>query len=108
MLRTVRQKLVALVLACGAPAVFGAVYRSREAESDLLKQVVRRVDRVSTRFAEELTEYQTNARLALTLTDSSTRFQQALATRDGARAARSVDRLAEVYKYRVILVSDSE
>jgi adenylate cyclase len=106
MLRTVRQKLVALVLACAAPAVLGAFYRSREAESDLLRQVERRVDRVNARFAEELGEYQSNARLALSLTESSTRFQQALATGDRERAERTVARLAEVYKYRVILAAD--
>jgi len=61
-LRTVRAKLIALVLACMAPAVLGAVYRSRRAETELLAQVERRVDRVSTSFAEELEEYQSNAR----------------------------------------------
>jgi adenylate cyclase len=105
-MRTVRQKLVALVLVCTAPAVVGAVYRSHEAEADLLRQVERRVDRVSARFAAEFEEYQSNARVALALTESSSRFQQALATRDPERAARSVQRLAEVYKYRVILAAD--
>jgi adenylate cyclase len=100
--------LVALVLACAAPAVLGALYRSREAESELLEQVERRVDRVNTRFAEELGEYQSNAKLALSLTESSSRFQQALAEGDWERAARTVNRLAEVYKYRVILAADRE
>jgi adenylate cyclase len=105
-MRTVRQKLVALVLVCTAPAVAGAVYRSHEAEADLLRQVERRVERVSARFAAEFEEYQSNARVALALTESSARFQQALATHDPERAARSVQRLAEVYKYRVILAAD--
>jgi adenylate cyclase len=107
-MRTVRQKLVALVLACTAPAVIGALYRSREAEADLLRQVERRVERVSARFSAEFEEYQSNARVALALTEASTRFQQALATRDKERAARSVQRLADVYKYRVILAADAE
>jgi adenylate cyclase len=107
-MRTVRQKLVALVLLCAAPAVAGAIYRSREAEADLLRQVERRVDRVNARFAEELEEYQANARVALSLTESSTRFQQALATHDPVRAERTVLRLAEVYKYRVILAADED
>lgn len=106
-MRTVRAKLVALVLACVAPAVLGALYRSREAEVDMLSQAERRVDRVNTSFAEEVEEYQSNARLALSLTESSTRFQQALATRNTERATRSVERLAEVYKYRIILASDA-
>jgi adenylate cyclase len=105
-MRTVRRKLVALVLACMAPAVLGAVYRSREAEIDMLSQAERRVDRVNISFAAEIEDYQSNARLALSLTESSTRFQQALATKDPLRAARSVERLAEVYKYRTILASD--
>ncbi len=77
-------------------------------ESELLEQVERRVDRVNTRFAEELGEYQSNAKLALSLTESSTRFQQALAEGDWERAERTVNRLAEVYKYRVILAADRE
>jgi adenylate cyclase len=105
-MRTVRLKLVALVLACVAPALVAAVLRSREAERTLLEQVTRRVDRVSPNFAEELAEYQKNARLALTLTTSSTAFQRALATRDPERAERFVARLGEVYRHRIILVAD--
>ena len=107
-MRTVRGKLVLLVILCTAPAVAAAVYRSREAEANLLSQVERRVDRVNTRFSEELEEYQSNARIALSLTESSTRFQQALAERDATRATRTVGRLVEVYKYRVILVADDK
>jgi adenylate cyclase len=107
-MRTVRARLVALVLACIAPAVFGAIYRSRTAEAELLRQLERRVDRVSTTFAEEIEEYQSNARLALSLTESSGRFAQALANRDVARAERMVKRLAGVYKYRVILAADAQ
>jgi adenylate cyclase len=106
--RTVRAKLVALVLVCIAPAVFGAVYRSRTAEAELLRQLERRVDRVSTTFAEEIGEYQSNARLSLSLTESSGRFAQALANRDVARAERMVKRLAGVYKYRIILAADAQ
>jgi adenylate cyclase len=105
-MRTVRVKLVALVLACVAPALVAAVLRSREAERTLLEQVTRRVDRVSPNFAEELAEYQKNARLALTLTTSSTALQRALATRDPERAERMVKRLGEVYRHRIILFAD--
>ena len=94
------------MLACAAPAVLGALYRSSEAEKELLEQVERRIDRVNTRFGEELGEYQSNAKLALSLTESSSRFQQALAEGDWERAERAVKRLAEVYKYRVILAAD--
>lgn len=106
--RTVRARLVLLVLACVAPAVLGAVYRSRQAEKELLLQVERRVDRVSTTLAEEIEEYQSNARLALSLTEGSARFVQALANRDAQRAHRMVQRLAGAYRYRVILASDAQ
>ena len=86
--------------------MLGALYRSSEAEKELLEQVERRIDRVNTRFGEELGEYQSNAKLALSLTESSSRFQQALAEGDWERAERAVKRLAEVYKYRVILAAD--
>ena len=105
-MRTVRAKLVALVLACVAPAVVGAIYRSHEAESELLRQLERRVDRVSVSFGEEIDEYQSNAHLALSLTEASNRFAIALGNRDFERASRMVQRLVGVYKYRVILASD--
>src|SRR5690349_19763201 len=107
-MRTVRARLVVLVLTCVAPAVIGAIYRSRQAEAELLRQLERRVDRVSTSFADELEDYQSNAKLALSLTESSGRFAQALADRDVARAERMVKRLADVYKYRVILAADAQ
>jgi adenylate cyclase len=105
--RSVRVKLVALVLACVAPAVFGAVLRSREAEHDLLEQVTRRVDRVAPRFADEFAEYEKNSRLALTLTTDSQHFQHALREHDRSRAERVVEHLSSVYRHRIILVADA-
>jgi adenylate cyclase len=104
--RTVRQKLVLLVLCCVTPAVLGALYRSKEAEDEMLRQVERRVDRVNTTFTEELDEYQSNARVALSLAESSQRFARALATHDPEMARRMIERIAEVYRYRTILASD--
>jgi adenylate cyclase len=72
----------------------------------LLEQMTRRVDRVAVRFADEFAEYEKNARLSLTLTTSSQRFQQALREHDRERAARAVKRLSEVYHHRTILVAD--
>jgi adenylate cyclase len=106
--RTVRIKLVALVLACVAPAIVAALVRSREAENDMLEQVERRVSGTSNRFAMELDEYQANARLALSMAEHAVRFQQALATHDAAGADRMVKMLAEVYDHRIILASDSQ
>jgi adenylate cyclase len=106
-MRTVRFKLVALVLACVLPAIVGAVLRSRGAERDMVDQVERRVNASNRRFAEELDEYQANAGLALSMTESATKFQQALAAHDAAGAEPLVKRLAEIYGHRIILASDS-
>jgi len=105
-MRTVRTKLVALVLACVAPAILGAVLRSRQAEKELLGQVERRVNGANRRFTSELEEYQVNAKMALTLTQHSARFQQALFARESGPVERMVKRLAAVYDQRVILAAD--
>ncbi|HTQ05640.1 MAG TPA: adenylate/guanylate cyclase domain-containing protein [Polyangiaceae bacterium] len=106
-MRTVRAKLVALVLACVAPAVLFAVLRSREAERDMLEQVTRRVDGVGPRFADEFAEYEKNARLSLALTTDSRRFQAALREHDPVHAEQAVHRLTEVYHHRIILAADT-
>ena len=104
---TVRTKLVALVLACVAPAIVGAVLHSREAERDMLEQVERRVNGTNRRFGEELDESQANANLALSLSEHAVRFQQALADHDAAGADRMVKLLAAAYGDRIILASDA-
>jgi adenylate cyclase len=108
MMKTVRAKLVALVIACMAPAVAGAVLRAREAESTLLDQATRRVDRVNTSFAAELEESNSNTKLALALVEHAGKFRQALAARDSAGTARLVGTLAEVYKHRIVLAADAQ
>jgi len=107
-MRTVRAKLIALVLACVAPAVVGAILESQASEREELEQVERRVDAANRRFESELDDYQRNARLALTFADLTPRFQAALATREPDRAQRFVDRVAEVYKYRIIAAADAQ
>jgi adenylate cyclase len=107
-MRTVRFKLVALVLACVLPAIVGAILRSRSAERDMLDQVERRVNGANRRFGEELDEYQKNSQLALSLAQHGSRFQQALAAHDAAGASRMVNVLADVYKHRIILASDAK
>ena len=99
---------MALVLACVAPAIVGAVLRSRAAERDMLDQVERRVNGTNRRFGTELDEYQANAKLALSLVEHGTKFQQALAAHDPAGAERMVKLLADVYKHRIILASDNQ
>ena len=105
-MKTVRVKLVLLVLACMAPALAGAVLRSYESERDLLEQVTRRVNGSARRFGTELDEYQSNAKLALSLVEHAVKFHQALATHDAAGADRMVKTLTEVYQHRIILASD--
>jgi adenylate cyclase len=107
-MRTVRFKLVALVLACVLPAVVGAVLRSRAAEQDMMEQVERRMDASHRRFGEELDEYQANTQLALSMAETATKFRQALAAHDAAGADPLVQRLAAVYGHRIILASDSQ
>jgi adenylate cyclase len=104
---TVRVKLIALVLACVAPAVLGAILQSNAAREQEIEQVERRVDSANRRFESELDDYQRNSRLALTFADLTPRFQKALAEGDPERAQRFVDRLSEVYKYRVIAAADA-
>jgi adenylate cyclase len=105
---TVRKKLIALVLVCVAPAVLGAILQSNASERQVLEQVERRVDAANRRFESELDEYQRTSRLALIFADLTPRFQRALAEDDRERAQRFVDRLAEVYKYRVITAADAQ
>jgi adenylate cyclase len=106
-MKTVRAKLVTLVVACMAPAVVGAVLRSREAESTLLDQATRRVDRVNTSFAAEIEESRINARLALALVQHANKFQQALAAHDATGTDHLVGMLADVYKHRIVIAADS-
>jgi adenylate cyclase len=106
-MKTVRSKLVALVVACMVPAVVGAVLRAREAESTLLDQATRRVDRVNGAFAAEMEDFQSNAKLALVLTEHASKFQQALAAHDRVGAERLVSTLADVYKARIVVATDS-
>src|SRR5262245_10109999 len=101
-MRTVRSKLVALVLACMVPAVIAAFYRANRAEAELLRSLTRRVDRVSESFAEEVDEYQSNAKVALSLVETSGHFGRSLLEHNVDRAQRMAQRLAAVYKYRVI------
>jgi adenylate cyclase len=105
---TVRGKLIALVLACVAPAVLGAILQSNASKEQELAQVERRVEGANRRFESELEDYQRNSRLALTFADLTPRFQKALAEGDPERAQRFVDRLSEVYKYRVITAANAQ
>jgi adenylate cyclase len=107
-MRTVRAKLVLLVLACMAPTVVGALLRAHQSERQLLEQAGRRVGAANKAFAAELDEYQSNSRLALRLAEHSAKFQDALAHGDAAGAQRLVDRLGEVYTHRIIVAVDAK
>ena len=107
-MKTVRAKLIVLVLACVLPAVVGAVLRAMDAEDDLLSTVQRRVNGANKQFGSVLDDYQTNSRLALTLAQHANKFQAALAAHDPAGASKMVERLGEVYPYRMILAADAQ
>jgi adenylate cyclase len=107
-MRTVRVKLLALVVACVAPAIGLAAFRSYESEKELLAQVERRVNGINRRLGAELDEYQDNAKLALSLVQHSSRFQQALAKRDPAGADQLMKTLSDVYREPSILAIEME
>jgi adenylate cyclase len=107
-MRTVRGKLVLLVVACVAPAIVGAVLRAREDQSDMKAQVERRVNGANRRFGQEMDDYQENAKLALSLAEQSTKFQQAVAAHDASGAERLVKRISTLYKHRVVLAADRQ
>ncbi len=106
-MKTVRFKLVALVLGCLTPAVVGAVLSERASEAELLEQAGRRVDGANRRFESELEEYQKNARLALVFAGQSQRLQQAVAEGDRERVSRFVGHLGAVYQHRTIIIADA-
>jgi adenylate cyclase len=108
MMKTVRAKLIGLVVACTAPAVVSAVLRAREAETTLLDQATRRVDRVNASFAAEMDDTRANTKLALVLVEHAGKFQQAILAHDAAGAERLVHTLADVYKYRIVLAADAQ
>ncbi|HVW24416.1 MAG TPA: adenylate/guanylate cyclase domain-containing protein [Polyangiaceae bacterium] len=107
-MRSVRVKLVALVLACVAPAIVAAVLRSFEAERDLLEQVERRINGTHRRFGVELDEDQASANAALSLVASSAEMPQALASRDAAGAARLVKALGDAFPRSAVLATDAK
>jgi adenylate cyclase len=108
MMKSVRAKLIALVIACMAPSVAGAVLRAREAEATLLDQATRRVDRVNSALATEVEESRSYAKLALVLVQHADKFQQALAAHDRAGAEHLVNLLADVYRSRIVLAADAK
>ncbi|MBS2031390.1 MAG: adenylate/guanylate cyclase domain-containing protein [Deltaproteobacteria bacterium] len=107
-MKTVRAKLVALVLACVLPAVVGAVLRARDAESDLLSQVQRRVDRVGRSFDAEVEEDQGCARTELTLATRDPGFRAALARGDANGVQPLVAALGKLDLDTLVVVSDAQ
>jgi len=89
-MKSVRAMLSALVLACVAPAVVGAILRAREAEASLLDDATRHVDHANASIASELADYESNARMALVLVQQATKFREAMAAHDAAGARGSL------------------
>jgi adenylate cyclase len=104
---SVRWKLAALVVASSVPVLIGAVANEQAAEQRILEEAAQTIDAVGERFDDTVEEYEKNARLALTFAAESGWLQRGLSVRDAERAARFADRLAAVYKHRVILVADA-
>lgn len=107
-MRSVRFKLVALVLACVTPGIVAAVLRSFEAESDMLEQVGRRMNGTNRRFNIELDEDQSSEMAAVSLVASSSEMPQALASHDTAGAVRLVKALGDAYPRGVVLATDAK
>jgi adenylate cyclase len=106
-MKSVRAMLSALVLACVAPAVVGAILRAREAESSLLDDATRHVDHVNASIASELADYESNARMALVLVQQATKFREAMAAHDASGAQGLVALLAKVYPHRIVFAADA-
>jgi adenylate cyclase len=107
-MRSVRIKLVALVLACVTPGIVAAVLRSFEAERDMLEQVERRMNGSNRRFGAELDEDQSSEMAAVSIVANSSEMPQALASRDPAGAARLVKALGDAFPRSAVLVADAK
>jgi hypothetical protein len=105
--KSVRATLSALVRVCVAPALVGAILRAREAESSLLDDATRHVDHVNTVIASELSDYESNARMALVLVEQATRFREAMTAHDAPGAQGLVTLLAKVYPHRIVCAADA-
>jgi hypothetical protein len=107
-MRSVRLKLVTLVLACVTPGIVAAVLRSYEAEHDMIEQVGRRMNGSNRRFNAELDEDQASEMAAVSLVASSSEMPPALASHDTAGAARLVKALGDAYPRSVVLAADAK
>lgn len=105
---SVRVKLFALVLGSFLPAVVGAIAGERAIERKLLEEAGDRIKQVGADFEELTSEYQKNARIALTFATESSWFTGALAKKDEERIGRFAERLAKAYKYRAVVIADDE
>ena len=106
-MRTVRVKLVALVLACVTPALLAAVLRSFEAERQMLEQVERRMNGSHRRFDLELDEAQAGEHSAVALAARSVEVPQALTARDPAALGHMLGTLAAAYPKSAVLFADA-
>lgn len=107
-MRTVRAKLIAIVLACVVPAILAAVLRAREAQADLLEGVQARVKQANGGFEAELEEDVSGARLALSLATRDARVPQSLLSGDPAGVRALVHELGGIYTDTVIVAADAQ
>ena len=106
-MRTVRAKLIAVVLVCLVPAITAAVLRAQEAQSDLIDQVHRRVKYAQRGVLSELSDDTAVSRLALTLATHDGRLWRALHGGDLAGIQKVVAELKAIDTDTVIVVADA-
>ncbi len=105
-MRTVRAKLVLLVLACLVPTLAGVILQAYETRDELLDQAEQKVDDSNQQFDAQLEQDERAGQLALELVAQATGFSQALATRDHAKVSAAVKLLVSAYQYRIALAAD--
>jgi adenylate cyclase len=106
-MRSVRTKLVALVLACIVPALLAAVSRARAARSELLDEVRTRLELADDAYLAELEQDNLSDRISLKLLGGDPRLPAALASRDAHAATQLLAPLASTYLDTVIAIADA-
>ena len=107
-MKSVRTKLLALVLACVAPALVAVVLRARAAEHELIGLVRARVDVADDAFIDEVGEDQGQAAVAAKLASARPRMIAALSGEPGKSAEEVLRSLAGVYAGSITALVDRD
>ena len=106
-MRTVRTRLLAIVLLCIAPAIVSALFRAFDAERDLLEQIEDRVRSADAAFESELDEDRSNARLGARLAAENPRVARALDFHRPGEAKQAADVIGHLYTETLVALVDS-